>query len=125
MFGLKCVGEKKRRRVNTHQSTIMDALNETEKATATKLTGLGLPEGQAIASSKALTAGTPAASQMPACVYVMMKINEGADKAALKEAFEAYATASKKAPGKVTAGHGWDEEKGKSTMVLLVPCYLA
>ena len=64
----------------------MDTCSDTEKAKATELTAMGLPEGQAVASAKALTTGTtPSASATS--VYAMMSINEDADLEALKLKF--------------------------------------
>ena len=95
----------------------MEQLNDNERAIVAKLTQLGLPEGQAIKSAQALEKGAPQPSSKPACIYVMMKIKDDADKNALKDAFKDYANASKAALGKMIAGHGWDDEKGELTCV--------
>lgn len=88
----------------------MDGLSEVEKATVTKLTGLGLPEGQAIKSAKALA--TPfQPSPSPSTAVACMKIKEGTDMAALKASLVQYGAASKKSAGKVFANYGMDEAK--------------
>ena len=88
----------------------MDTCSDTEKAKATELTAMGLPEGQAVASAKALTTGTtPSASATS--VYAMMSINEDADLEALKEALAAYAAAAKASPGKVHAAYSMSEKQ--------------
>ena len=90
----------------------MDQLSEAEKATATKLTGMGLPEEQAIKSAKALS--TPCvASPNPCTCFCTMKIKEDADMPALKAALASYAGASKKSQGKIHAAYGLSEQDGE------------
>jgi quinol monooxygenase YgiN len=85
----------------------MDALSPSEQERAGKLKELGLPEEAAIKCAKAVTAGpNPAEGSIPVRMYGMMKMKDGADKAALAEALKAYSAASKAAAGQLGCNYG-------------------
>lgn len=94
----------------------MDALTESEKAKATSLVEMGLPEAQAILSAQDLAKGTTP-SPNPCSVSCMLKVKESADMAALKDAFTKYSAASKTAPGKVHAAYSISEDLGELNFI--------
>ena len=79
-------------------------LNADQKAKYDQLTGLGLPEEQAL---KSVTA-RPVPSNVATHIYAMLKIKAGLndkDMAALERGLKAYSAASRAAAGKVTSSY--------------------